>query len=692
MIIWTLFLIAGFSGFVIYHQQRLFKVELSRVETHAKVISASLWTYEKQTPIDYLALAADANDYLRVTVTDDNGTIFVEIKGRSLVGRDRFFHAIRLVHVHRFESAITYEGRTIGVITVDWVCRTLYLYLYILFCIVLLLIGIGLYLQLLDAKKTLEKRVRQRTADLEKEVKERQNAEIELRYQTQRLSMHVKHSPLGVIEWSEQFNVVEWNKAAEDIFGFTREEMLGRKPFGVILPPEEDGNVNKIWSELVSGRGGQRSINTNLTKSGEIRTCSWFNTVLVDGNANVIGVGSLVQDITEQVKAEQKNKMLQQQLLQSQKMEAVGNLAGGIAHDFNNLLQSISGFTQLLLFDCEKENDRRRLEGVEKSAQRAADLVRQLLTFSRKIESNLIPLNINREISNMRAILDRTIPKMVDIRMELDPDLSDIMGDPVQLEQILLNLAINANHAMPDGGILTIETSNTVLDTSFCSEHLGTREGPNVLLQVRDTGAGMDSDTVERIFEPFFTTKEVDKGTGLGLSTVYGIIVEHGAYIDCQSELGKGTVFRMFFPVAGQQAGSLPENGKQEPDVLPNGTETVLIVDDEENILELGRDMLGGFGYTVLTAASGEEAIEVCRHKGKSLDIIVMDLNMPGMGGFKCMEQLKQIGITVPILVASGFTPAESVDKATKIGADGFIHKPFRLTDLLKIIRETLDS
>ena len=692
MVLWAIFFFIAFSIFVVFHQRYIVAFEFSKVENHAKVISGSLWTYEAQTPSDYLTLATEVNGYKRVVVEDDHGQIFIDIRGENVSKRDSFFYFLKLINVHQFKSAIIFEGRTIGLITVDWFSRAIYLYFYILFCMVLLLIGIGLYCKLLDAKRLLESRVKRRTADLEKEIQEHKRTESELEYQAQRLSMHVRNTPLGVVEWSLAFEITEWNKAAEVIFGYSREEVLGKTPFGFILPDAEEEHIRDIWRQLASQTGGVRSVNTNLTKSGRIKNCSWYNTTLTDDEGNIIGVGSLVLDITDQVQTERKNKILQQQLLQSQKMEAVGNLAGGIAHDFNNLLQSISGFTQLLLLDCNaKEEDCRKLKGIEQASQRAADLVRQLLTFSRKIESNLVPLSLNREIENIRTILDRTIPKMVAIKMDLEPDLYDIKGDHVQIEQILLNLGINANHAMPDGGTLTIATANVDLDSGFCTSHLGAQEGKNVLLQVSDTGFGMERATVDRIFEPFFTTKEVGKGTGLGLSSVYGIIVEHGAFIECSSVVGEGTVFRIYFPAIEEQpeiVTALEEKGQVN---LPQGTETVLIVDDEKAILEIGAQMLLDSGYTPLTASSGEAGLQVYREHRKTIDIVVMDLNMPGMGGFKCMQALREINPEVCILVASGYTPAESIQKAKEIGADGFISKPFKLVDLSKIIRKTLD-
>lgn len=684
-------LLVVFVFFVHSYRERQLVKEAIRVANHAKVISASLWNYDKLTPLDYLTLSIDANNYREITIRDEYDRVFLRLEGKPLSTFQSILSSIRLIRTHKLSSDIVFDDRHIGTITVSWPSRAIYLYMYILFCLILVLNGIALYLKLLDAKNSLESRVQQRTAELESEVQERKRAQEALKLQTQKLSMHVRHTPLGVVEWSTDFKITEWNMAAEEIFGYTRSEAIGKSPFNLILPEAEATHVSAIWENLVSHKGGTRSVNTNLTKSGKIKTCSWYNTTLLDNNGDVIGVASLVLDITDQVETESKNKLLQEQLMQAQKMEAVGNMAGGVAHDFNNLLQSISGYTQLLMLEHESRNeDLSKLQGIEKASRRAADLVRQLLTFSRKIESNLAPLNLNREIRQIRAMLDRTIPKMIEIEMKLDPEIFHIKGDPVQIEQILLNLAINASHAMMDGGILTIETQNVYLDSSFCNSHLGTSEGSYVMLRVTDTGIGMDRQTVKRIFEPFFTTKETGKGTGLGLASVYGIVQAHKSYIECSSEPGEGAQFTIFFPAIGQQQDMTAKGPDTTP--IPKGTESVLLVDDEITIREIGTEMLRNYGYTVITASSGEEGLETYREKSEQIDIVIMDLNMPGMGGFRCMKELKAMDPDCLILVASGYTPAESIQRATELGADGFISKPFQMSSFLRKIRDTLDD
>lgn len=678
-----------FSIFAFFYYKHLLLQETAQIQNHATVISTSLWSYEPQAPMGYLMLAVKANRYEQATVLDERDQVFLHIDGAPYSQIETLFRTLGLLHTYQLKEPIFFKGTTIGHIDIRWTCRAIYPYMYILFCLLLLLTGIWLFLTLLDAKALLEQRVLARTTKLEEEVRERKKAEEKIRLQAQHLSMHVQHTPLAVIEWSPDFKIVEWNKAAESIFGFSRNEALQKSPYELLLPPEEQEQIQTLWNKLSNQAGGIRSINTNLTKNKEIKTCEWFNTPLLNSNGETSGVASLVLDITDRVKAEQTNKILQEQLLQSQKMEAIGNLAGGISHDFNNLLQGISGYTQLLLGNRDpKSKDYSRLQGILQACERATDLIKQLLTLSRKVESTLGPLDLNERVTQIRAILDHTIPKMIDIKINLATELYTINADPVQIEQIILNIAINAHQAMPDGGTLFITTSNTSLDASFCAKRPKATQGPNVMLKIVDTGIGMDQATQERVFEPFFTTKEVGQGTGLGLSTVYGIIQSHGAYIECLSSSGKGTEFTIYFPAIAPQQELLEIPA--EEGVERGNNETVLIVDDEDIVREIGAEILSVHGYATLIAKSGEEAIQIYREKKDKIDIVIMDLNMPGMGGFNSIRELKTMDPKVCILVASGYIPTESVKQATELGADGFISKPFQIKNLLKKVRETL--
>jgi nitrogen-specific signal transduction histidine kinase/CheY-like chemotaxis protein len=384
------------------------------------------------------------------------------------------------------------------------------------------------------------------------------------------------------------------------------------------------------------------------------------------------------------------HKKLEAQYQHAQKMEAVGTLAGGIAHDFNNLLQSVLGYTEILLMkDQVRQYASQDLEEIKRAAKRGAELTQQLLTFSRKIQSKLRPVDINQEVVQVPKILQRTLPKMIDVELSLDGALKPMNADLAQIEQILINLAVNARDAMPEGGKLTIETKNVVLDQEFCKNHLGLKPGDYVRLTVSDTGHGMDQETLKNIFDPFFTTKEVGKGTGLGLAMVYGIVKNHDGNIFCESTLNHGTTFKIYFPAARKDKIAEELGEAQE---VRGGSETILLVDDEEPIRELGEQVLKKFGYTVLQASDGESAVKLYQEKKEEIDLVLLDLIMPVMGGKRCMDWLLQINPELKVIIASGYSPEETVKEILEGGAKNFINKPFNMKEMLQAVRKVLDE
>ncbi len=409
----------------------------------------------------------------------------------------------------------------------------------------------------------------------------------------------------------------------------------------------------------------------------------------IEGQDRVIAV---VRDISGRKQAEAEREKMQAQLLQAQKMESVGILAGGVAHDFNNLLQAMGGNIEMLLANkAEDHPDAARLRAALKAIERAARLVRQLLLFSRKEVSCRVRVDLNQELEGATDMLRRSIPKMITLETSFDPRLWPVFADPVQIEQVLLNLANNSVDAMPEGGTLRFETGNVVLDEGFVRMHPGSSLGTHALLTVTDTGVGMDKETLSHVFDPFFTTKPVGKGTGLGLASVYGIVKGHDGYIQCYSEAGQGTVFRIYLPAADEL---VPQEETQPGSALPEGHghgETILVVDDEPEIRELTREALEALGYVVKSVANGEEALEAYRREGQEIDLVLMDLNMPGMGGNKCLQELLRIDPLVKVVIASGYSAEGHGRQSLSAGAKGFIGKPYQLRDLEKVIRDVLE-
>ena len=373
-------------------------------------------------------------------------------------------------------------------------------------------------------------------------------------------------------------------------------------------------------------------------------------------------------------------------------MEAIGTLAGGIAHDFNNILAAITGFTELALEDYRQGRVREdRLRRILGSAERAKELVAQILTFSHRSEVALTTLDLNSEVTQAVTLLERTIPKMIGIELDLADNLKPIRGNQGQVEQILMNLGTNAKDAMPDGGRLIIQTENIFLDEKYSRQHPEVFPGEYVLLTVSDTGSGMDADTARQVFDPFFTTKEMGKGTGLGLSIVYGVVKSHNGYISCYSEPGVGTTFRIYLPVSDVD-GAIEQEESREPVVILGGDETILLVDDEEALRDIGQEMLSDQGYRVITADSGETALQTFQGQNGPIDLVILDVNMPGMGGFQCLRELHQLNPGLPVIIASGYSPDERLRSMVSSGVDGYVAKPFRRLDLLKKVRDILDG
>ena len=474
---------------------------------------------------------------------------------------------------------------------------------------------------------------------------------------------------------------IDINDGFTTMLGYDRDAVIGHTSEDLKIW-DDPGDRQTLVQEL-KAKGVVNNMEVRLAAKGGIVKTGLMSASLFDyhGTPHVL---SVTRDVTAL-------KTTERQLQQAQKMEAIGILAGGVAHDFNNILQVINGYTQLMTLEkSETDPDHAKLGEIEKAVEHAAQLVRQLLTFSRKAEYKTAALDLNKEIISVRKILERTLPKMIDINLHLGRELALITADPVQIEQVLLNLGTNAADAMPDGGTLVIETENITLTDHYLDTHVGARAGEYVLLSVSDTGQGMDKDVVEHIFEPFFTTKEFGKGTGLGLASVYGIVKSYGGYISCYSEVGQGTTFKLYLPAAEHQA--VPEEKNTEGNLPRRGTETILLVDDEESIRTFASAVLGRFGYRVVTGASGEEALEIIGRTEGKIALVILDLGMPGMGGHKCLQEIRRINPSAKVLIASGYSMNGHVKKSLETGAAGYIGKPYRINVLLQKVREILDE
>jgi two-component system cell cycle sensor histidine kinase/response regulator CckA len=480
------------------------------------------------------------------------------------------------------------------------------------------------------------------------------------------------------------------NPAIHKLFGFTLDEFLGRKA-SEFMDPKMEPLFRSEYLDALIEHGEHGGISKYSRKDGS-KIYIEYRSKLVspkNGEPYISGIG---RDVTERIHAQREKIRLESELRQSQKMEAVGTLAGGIAHDFNNILSAIIGYSDLALQAAKiGKTSAENLEQILKASDRAKGLVEQILYFSHKGHSVLNPLDLNQQIIDISIMLERTIPKMISIDLRLDPNLRLINGDSYRIDQVLLNLATNAKDAMPDGGNLTIKTSHITLDEEHAKSLPDALPGEYALLTVTDTGVGMDKDTLDHIFEPFYTTKDIGSGTGLGLSSVYGIVKSHDGFMSCTSELQAGTTFQIFLPALPPEM-RLNDSAEPYADTTPGGDETILLVDDEEFIRRLGQEALETSGYRVLKAQNGEEAVSIYATKSKAIDLIVLDISMPGMGGNKCLQKILSVNPKAKVVISSGYSLQGDLKESIELGAVAYLGKPFRMAELLKKIRQVLDD
>ena len=523
------------------------------------------------------------------------------------------------------------------------------------------------------------------------DISERKKAESALE-QSQRRYEALLHSIDGIV-WEadpKAFRFFFVSRQAERILGYAVERWVAQPRFWRNhIHPADLERVIRVLDQAVGERRGLELEYRMVSADG--RSIWLRDTVaMVLENGEVTKLRGLMVDVTERKEAEEALRQSEEQLRQSQKMEAIGRLAGGIAHDFNNLLTAITGYGDFLLRGLGDENPlRREATEINKAARRAADLTGQLLAFSRQQVLQPKLLDLNDIVADMEMMLRRMIGEHIELETRLAELSEAVKADPGQVQQVLLNLAVNARDAMPAGGKLTVETAPVDL-TEVDSVHPGLDSGRWVMLLVTDTGTGMDDDTMAHLFEPFFTTKEQGKGTGLGLSTVYGIVKQSGGHIAVHSEIGVGSTFRIYLPRVAEQATRAAPRKEEQLAVRP-GTELVLLVEDDDSVRELAREILEMNGYRVVEARNGVEALGIVEGGAEDIDLLVTDLVMPQMGGRDLAKKVAPLLPEVPVLYLSGYTDSVVLHQGMLDPGSFFLQKPFTPTELARKVREAID-
>ena len=475
-------------------------------------------------------------------------------------------------------------------------------------------------------------------------------------------------------------SIIYVNDRVCEALGYSREELLSMK-IHEINPEFPAERWEYHWDELRK-RQIFSAESTHRAKDGHLVPVEFTaNFIEFDGKEyNCV----YARDITERKRVEEESLRLQTQLIKAQKLEAIGHLAGGIAHDFNNLLTGILGYANLLSIKEGIDPEVSKAAGIiQRSAERASQLTAQLLGFAEQGKNLTVPVELGRVIASVTGVIERTQDPRIRIVTAIRPEGGSVLGDPSQLDQVVMNLAINACDAMPLGGQLKITTEPATLDEAFCREREWMSPGKYLLLSVSDTGVGISPENLERIFAPFFTTKAQGKGTGLGLSMVFGIVKNHGGCVDVRSEAGAGSVFRVYLPESPEGAMKEKEGAAQ---ALPRGRGKILLVDDQESVREVAKDMLEALGYEVITAADGLEGISRYRDLWREIDLVVLDMVMPNLSGGDCFRRMKEINPKARVVLSSGYSMDGTIQNVMNEGILAFIQKPYRLEELSRVV------
>lgn len=532
---------------------------------------------------------------------------------------------------------------------------------------------------LFDQFNSMLDRIQQRDTELQEA---HDQLETRVAERTSYLNALIENNPLAILVLDPERKIQLCNPSFEILFQWNHEDAIG-KPVVDLFPKEKALPETSVDFGDAPNEGSIALTTRRVRKDGSYVDVE-LHLVPLTVRGRVLGSLGIYQDVTQR-------GVLERQLRMAQKMEAVGRLSGGIAHDFNNLLGVIIGYIQVIKRSLVSGNSLfEYAEEIEKASQRAVALTRQLLAFSRQQVLEPVVLNLNALVADMQKMLPRLIGEDIDLNLVFEPALGQVKADPGQLEQVVMNLAVNARDAMPDGGKLTIQTDNAEIDPAFAREHAGSKPGRYVKLVVSDTGIGMDQETQAQIFEPFYTTKGRDKGTGLGLATVYGVVKQSNGYITVDSEKGKGAAFSIYLPLVEQHVEAPAKSNPERLDV--HGSETILLVEDAEPLRKLAHLFLKENGYRVVVAADGSEAQEVAAQISGPIDLLLTDVVMPGINGRVLAERLAPLHPAMKVLYMSGYTDSFIAGHGVLEPGTHLLRKPFTEEVLVRKVRDLLDG
>jgi len=530
-----------------------------------------------------------------------------------------------------------------------------------------------------DIYSNMEKKVEERTRQMK-------SLQEQIALANQELQIMLDSSP-GIIFYKDsRTRYIRVNRRFGELFGIDPEAVVGKTHEELF--PHNTQDVLICSCDQIAGA------EPAFNQTGIIDTVEGRKSVLVnnvpfrDPHGRVTGIIGFTMDITDLQEAEKEKKKLEERIVRSEKMEAVGTLAGGIAHDFNNILSAIIGYTELARMQITDDNGPGRyLDQVMKASQRAKSLVEQILTFSRQGQQQLLPMLVEPIVKEALKLLRSSLPATIEIRQNLSR-CPTVLADATQIHQVLMNLCTNASHAMESGGVLEVILKPVAIETEDTQRFPELHRGAHVMLSVSDTGCGIEPSAIPKIFEPYFTTKQKGKGTGLGLAVVHGIVQKHGGAIRVYSEPGQGTTFHVYLPAVAE---ACPRKD-QAPLPIPTGSETILLVDDEQALVDMASEMLAQLGYKVVTRSSGVEALALFEAKPGTFDLVITDMTMPKLTGEQFASHIKAIRPDVPVILCTGFSERISQDQAEALGIESFLMKPLLPSDLARTVRRVLDE